>query len=246
MKGVILSIAPRVRLVDVTHRIAPQDVMEGAYVLRGVSRYYPDGTVHLAVVDPDVGTERLPVALSFEGQYYVGPDNGLFSLLLGGSDADEIVVLNRPDFWRTQRPSSTFNGRDIFAPAAAHIARGRTLKELGSVIRNMRAMHWALPIADEQGIQGWVVHTDRFGNCITNISREIFETWQQERPFKCYVGTAIMRDHHPTYAAVTPGDPVLLFNSSDYLEIAIYRGDATEMLDVRKGASVNIVFIDKR
>ncbi len=107
-------------------------------------------------------------------------------------------------------------------------------------------MHWVLRISDDQGIQAWVVHIDRFGNCITNISREVFETWQQGRPFKCYVGIAILNLHHPTDAAVTPGDPVLLFDSSDHLEIAVYRGSATELLDIRKGTSVTIVSIDKR
>ena len=246
MKGVMLGTCPNARFVDVSHDVEPQDVMAGAFVLRNVADYFPRGTVHLAVVDPGVGTERRPVALSLDGNWYVGPDNGLFSLVLSGRQPESIVTISNPDFWARPDPSATFHGRDVFAPAAAHLAAGRSLSDLGDPVESLASMHWALPISDDQGIQGWVVHVDRFGNCITNISRDLVRDVSERRSFKCYVGNAIIEDLNRTYAAATPGDPTLLFNSGDMLEIAIFRDNASEMLDIRKGAAVNLVFSDDR
>lgn len=246
MKGTILTIAPDVRIVDVSHEIAPQDVMEAAYVLSSVVPHYPPGTVHLVVVDPEVGTDRKCVALEQGGHYYVGPDNGLFSLLLKSSEPDHIVELDRPQFWRTPEPSTTFQGRDIFASVAAHLAAGRMLDDLGSTILEIQTMHWAIPISDDQGIQGWVVHVDGYGNCITNISRLEFDQRQQTRRFKCYVGNAILDHRQNTYADTAPGETLVLFNSDDFLEVAINRGNASAMLDIKKGTSVNVVFVDDK
>ena len=175
MKGVILSICPEARLVDVSHEVAPQDVMEAAFVLRQAVPYFPPEAVHLVVVDPGVGTARRPVALRHGGHRFVGPDNGLFALLLDGAAPETLVGLDRPAFWRTEAPSTTFHGRDVFAPVAAHLAAGRRLAEVGTPAAALESLHWALPIADAQGLRGWVVHVDHFGNGITNIPRDLFE-----------------------------------------------------------------------
>jgi len=246
MKGTLLSIAPEAQIVDVTNEVPAQDVMGAAHVMAGVVPYFPAGTVHLVVVDPGVGTERRGIALSVDGHFFVGPDNGLFSLLANRRHPDSIVELDRAAFWLSDRPSSTFHGRYIFAPVAAHLARGRSLEDVGSRIDDITTMHWALPISDRQGIQGWVVHVDAFGNCITNISREAFEAIRENRAFKCYAGNAILDRMANTYARAQPGDNLMLFNSEDALELAINRGNASEMLDIRKGTSVNIVFLDDR
>lgn len=243
MKGVVLSVAPEVRIVDITHDIPPQDVMQGAFVLRDSAAHFPPGTVHVSVVDPGVGSARKAVAVGKAGQYFVGPDNGLFSLVLQARP-DEAVVLDNPDFWRVPDPSSTFHGRDVFAPAAAHLAAGIPLSELGSPLSQLTPLHWALPIHDEQGIRGWVVHVDRFGNCVTNITREEFIGGRSKRRFKCYAGTVILDDVQPTYAAVSGGDPLLLFNSTDLLEIAVSRGNAAELYGLRTGSPINVVFLD--
>jgi len=246
MKGVMLSIHASATLVDVTHEVAPQDVMEAAFVLRDAAPHFPPGTVHLAVVDPGVGSSRRAVALSHGGQIFVGPDNGLFTLLVGSREPDKLVVLDKPEFWRTETPSTTFHGRDIFAPVAAHLAGGHSLDEVGSPGQALEPLHWALPIADEQGIQGWVVHVDHFGNCITNIPRKLFEDRRAGRAVKCYVGTAIVAGLSTTYADVAAGEPLMLFGSGDVLEIAVNTGNASSLFSIRKGASVNIVFVDKR
>jgi S-adenosylmethionine hydrolase len=243
MKGVILERCPEAHLVDVTHEIAPQDVMEAAFVLRQAAPFFPSETVHLVVVDPGVGTERRPVALRAGERFFVGPDNGLFSLVLGDdASPDAAVALDAPDRWRTPDPSTTFHGRDIFAPAAAHLAAGRPLDELGSPVEALEPLRWALPITDDQGIQGWTVHVDHFGNCITNIPRALFEEHRDGRGFKCYAGGTILSERVPTYGATAEGEPLLLFGSSGFLEIAVNSGNAAKLLGIQQGDPVNVVF----
>jgi S-adenosylmethionine hydrolase len=255
MKGTMLSIAPDVRLVDITHQISPQDIMEAAFVLQGAVPYFPAGTVHLVVVDPGVGSDRRSIALRHNDQWFVGADNGLFSLLLNQEPPDEIVVLDNPQAWRTPTPSSTFHGRDIFAPAAAHLAAGSSLADVGTSIDRLSSLRWALPMVVEHTIEGWIVHIDRFGNCITNIRRDtVTEAFpdigadqlappHQEPPIplKCYVGSTILEALHPTYAAVAEGDPLMLFGSSGFLEIAVNGGHAAQLLNIRKSDSVKLL-----
>ncbi len=243
MKGVILGIHPDVRMIDVSHDVQHADVMEAAFTLRRAYPFFPKGSVHLVVVDPGVGTNRRAIAVQHDGHFFVGPDNGLLPLLLGERDLLDVVELNRPRFWREHEPSTTFHGRDIFAPVAAHLSLGRSLEEVGTRISGLTPLHWALPITDEQGIQGWVVHVDHFGNCITNIPRELFEAVAGNRRVKCYVGTAILEGVEPTYGAVAIGEPLLLFDSSDHLEIAVSGGNAADLLGIRKGAPVNLLFL---
>ncbi len=242
MKGVVLSLCPEARLVDVTHEVAPQDVMEAAFVLRGAVPFFPKDTVHLVVVDPGVGTARRPVALRHQGQWFVGPDNGLFTLVLDEAAPEAAVVLEDKRFWRSEAPAATFHGRDIFAPAAAHLAAGTPLGALGPPAGPLEPLRWALPITDAQGIQGWVVHVDRFGNAITNIPRGLLERHRCGRPVKCYAGNAVLGAIQPTYGAVASGEPLLLFGSHGFLEIAVSSGNAAELLGIGKGTSVNVVF----
>jgi len=245
MKGTILSIAPDVRLIDISHEITPHDVMEAAFVLSQAVPYFPVDTIHLVVVDPGVGTRRRPVALRHGNHWFVGPDNGLFSLLLNDELPAELVLLDRPAFWRVPAPSETFHGRDVFAPVAAHLAAGHALNAIGTPLEALRSLHWALPIDDDQGIRGWIVHIDHFGNCITNIPRPVFERLRDERPLKCYVGNAILEGIHTTYGTVEKGEPLLLFGSSNFLEIAVHAGNASDLLDIRKGTPINVVFLDE-
>jgi S-adenosyl-L-methionine hydrolase (adenosine-forming) len=245
MKGVLLSHQPDRVLVDITHDITPQDIMEAAFVLRESAPYFPAGTVHLVVVDPGVGTERRPIAMRHNGQIFIGPDNGLFSLYLGDRNPDEVVGLDIEKLAR-RPPSRTFHGRDIFAPAAAELAKGMPLHLLGRPIEEMTRLHWALPIGDEQGVRGWVIHIDRFGNCITNITERELGGDTSKRRFKGYAGGAIFSDLSQTYADVDPGEPLMLIGSGGFLEIAINGGNAAELLSIRKSTAVNVVYRDDR
>ena len=215
-------------------------------MLRNAALTFPEGTVHLAVVDPGVGTARKPIAIRHNNQFFVGPDNGLFSLLLSDTTPEAAVELTSTKFWRTSQPSPTFQGRDLFAPVAAHISNGLALAAAGPKLAELKTLHWALPITDERGVQCWIVHIDRFGNCITNVTKSQFLASHRGRAFKCYAGNAIIGQLSTTYADVEIGDATLLLNSNDFLEIAIHRGSASQMLDIRKGTPVNLVFSDER
>ncbi len=242
LKGVLLGLCPGARIVDISHEIAPQDIMECAFVLREAAGYFPPGAIHLAVVDPGVGTDRKPVALRAGERFFTGPDNGIFPLVLDGAAPDACVQLDQRAYWRNDTPSQTFHGRDIFAPAAAHLASGVPIERLGSAIDQLAPMKWALPIMDDEGVQGWVVHIDRFGNCITNIAREMIEERRAGRPVKCFAGNAIIEGVQPAYAAAETGEPLLQYNSSCLLEVAVNAGNAAELLGIRKGNPVNILF----
>lgn len=252
MKGTMLSICPDVRLVDITHEISPQDVMEAAFVLQSARPFFPEGTIHLVVVDPGVGTDRRAIALRANGHLYVGPDNGVFPLVLNGEEPAAIVELDNPEAWRTTEPSTTFHGRDIFAPAAAHLAAGRSLDAIGSPIESLEPLRWARPTTNQRTVQGWIIHVDHFGNCVTNVRRstlaEAAEIDEEAPPIdafpplKGFVGSSMLEELHSTYGAVAEGDPLLLFGSTGFLEIGVNGGNASELLDIRKGDSVKIVF----
>ncbi len=246
MKASILRVAPEARIVDISNEIAPQDILEAAFVLKNAAPYFPAGTVHVVVVDPGVGTARRPVAVRMDDMLFVGPDNGVLPLTFDERPADQVVTLDRSTFWRTERPSSTFHGRDIFASVAAHLAMGTPLGEIGSAGPELQKLRWGLPISDEQGIRGWIVHVDHFGNCISNIPRHVFATLASGRDPKFYVGSAILRGIHTTYADVGLHEPVVLFGSSELLEIAVSGGNASELLSIRKGDPIDVVFIETR
>ncbi len=240
MKGVILSLLPDARMVDISHEVAPFDVMEAAFIMLQAVPHFPENSVHLAVIDPGVGSARRGVAVAHGEQMFVGPDNGLFSLVLEGKSPLHLVELP------LTAASTTFHGRDIFAPAAARLAGGSQLLDVGNPVDALSPLRWAVPSVDASGIRGWVVHIDRFGNCITNISRTIVDQHCQSRPVKGYVGTAIIAGICHTYISVEKGEPLLLFGSDDYLEAAVCCGSAEVLLDIRHGAPINIVFIDEK
>ena len=239
MKAVILGIAPDVRLIDISHEIPSQDIMAGSWVLKNSSLLFPSGTVHLVVVDPGVGTDRNPVAVKVRDHYFVGPDNGIFSLITEEHNY-EAVKLDNDQFWR-EETSNTFHGRDIFAPVAAHLSRGEPLSELGSTIDELVTYRWAVPVADKDGVQGWVIHIDKFGNLVTNLSELLIDEVVGERDIKIYLGNTILDEIVSTFGAVPEGEPAAFIGSSGMLEIGINKGNAAEMLGVQKGAQISIV-----
>jgi len=153
--------------------------------------------------------------------------------------------LDRESFWGTERPARTFNGRDIFGPIAAHLASGRALEEVGTPTDTFQQLHWAHPLADDEGVQGFVVHIDRFGNCVTNISREVLENNPRSLQAKCYVGSTIVEGVHNTYTDVPQGEPLVLLGSSNHLEVGVNGGDAATLLTIHKGSPVNLVYGDE-
>jgi S-adenosyl-L-methionine hydrolase (adenosine-forming) len=239
LKAVMLDISPNSRFIDISHQIPPQDIMAGAWVVRNAAMLFPPNSVHLVVVDPGVGTDRKPVALKIKDQYFVGPDNGIFSLI--GDEYDyEAITLTHKKYWRNN-PAPTFHGRDIFAPVAAHLANGVLFKSLGEPLKELVTYRWAVPISDKDGIQGWVVHIDRYGNLISNISETLIKEFGGPSKLKVYVGNTILDELVTTFAAVPDGEPAAYIGSSGMLEIAINKGNAREMLGVEKGAQLSLI-----
>ncbi len=238
MKGVILTITPKARLVDVTHEVPPQDVREGAYILDTASRYFPEGSIHVGVVDPGVGTARRAVVLRTERALYVAPDNGLLTPVLQREFPLEVISLDNPTYWR-QEVSHTFHGRDVFAPVAAYLARGVPLPAMGTPIsaRDLVILEWpqARRVAADR-VEGMVVHTDRFGNIVTNIPATLLEGAEGLWTFE--VAGQQVRGLKSAYADVPVGTPLALIGSNGTLEFSIRDGNAARAWNVRAGEYV--------
>lgn len=239
MKAAMLNIAPDARLVDISHEIPSQDIMAGSWILQNSAMLFPEGSVHTVVVDPGVGTDRNPVALKVRDQLFVGPDNGIFSLLTSDEEYKAVRLTNE-DYWR-ENPSNTFHGRDIFAPVAAHLSQGVPLEELGEPIDELVTYRWTVPIADKDGLEGMVIHIDKFGNLITNISESLLEEVIDDKNVRIYVGNTILDEIATTFGKVTEGEPVAYIGSSGMLEVGINKGSAEEMLGVQKGAQISLI-----
>jgi S-adenosylmethionine hydrolase len=250
MKGVILSICPSARLVDLTHDLAPQDVLAGSLALAAAVPFFPEGTVHLAVVDPGVGSARRPVALRVGGHYLVGPDNGLFTFTLPtgrsgpGSRSSprskwSAVSLSAPEY-RLPAVSHTFHGRDVFAPAAAYLAAGVPLERLGPPVTD--PVRLELPGCRLEGgeLVGEVIDADRFGNLITSIEAgRLAEIPGRGAPAVEVAGRPVggLVD---AYAEGPAGDAAVIVGSTGRLEVFVKSGSARQLLGVGRGAGVRV------
>lgn len=249
MKGVIWGIAPGVQIADISHAVKAQDVLQGALALRRAAPYFPAGTVHVAVVDPGVGTSRRALAGQLGDQYFVGPDNGLFSLVLEQAEAlgepVEWVHLTRGKYWLPQ-VSAVFHGRDIFAPVAAHMANGVPLNTLGEPVYDPVRLLLPQPQrkadALTEGQRGWsaqVMHIDHFGNLATNLRRVDLVPAQT---IVIRIKGMEIQGVVLAYGDLPPGKLVALFDSSDLLSIAIVNGNAAQMLQAKIGDPVEVSF----
>ena len=230
MKGVILGIAPDVRLVDISHEIAAQDVRGAGYVLGHAAAFFPLGTVHVAVVDPGVGSRRRPLLITTPVASYVGPDNGLFTFALDEGGA-AVFELDQPEFWQPNI-SRTFHGRDIFAPVAAHLARGIVPYALGSPISDPVRLPAVAPQRRADGhVAGHVIHVDHFGNLITDIPGG----WVGVGRWCVEIAGRRIGRFGTTYADATAGALLILVSSAGTLEIAVRDGNAAALLGVGVG-----------
>jgi S-adenosylmethionine hydrolase len=262
MKGVILGIAHDARLVDISHEIAPQNVRQAAYVLYTAYPFFPPHTVHLVVVDPGVGSVRRPIALRTPAGYFVGPDNGVFSYVIACEPVETVVELADP-YYRLPQVSHTFHGRDIFAPAAAHLAAGVPITALGPSVPDPVIFPPPRLEVAPGSITGEVLHADHFGNVITSIGQLVWTgdelslepafhkvgSRKQETGSKgqvrfeakeaavVVVGQEVAGIHH-TYAEVERSQVLALVGSEGYLEIAVREGSAAERLGLHPGTSV--------
>ena len=238
MKGVIAGRAPDATVIDVTHGIPPQDVRAGALVLRHAVPYFPQGSIHVAVVDPGVGTERRALCVETATGWLVGPDNGVLSLAASPDAVRRIVLLTDERFFLSRR-SGTFHGRDVFAPVAAALATGTAATALGVEVRDMTRIDLPAPLVDETTVRGEVIYVDRFGNLVTNVGRDTVEGLRHRRP-TVRVADKAVGPIVTAYGALARGAAGAVVNSWDLLEIAVRDGSARDRLGAGVGASVLI------
>lgn len=243
MKGVILGIAPRAQIVDLTHQLPAFQITAGALAISDAWRFFPKKTVHVVVVDPGVGSARRPIVIEAGGHYFIGPDNGVLTLAAQQAGKPRARHLtNRKYFLR--EVSQTFHGRDVFAPVAAHLAKGSVRPAaLGPVITDAATL--TLPKPERISTRTWsgeVIHVDRFGNLITNFHLREFADLARGR-------ISLLAGIHPvdymvrSYAEAPPGEPVAILGSSGYLEIVLNQDSASARLGCAAGTPVELSFV---
>jgi S-adenosylmethionine hydrolase len=239
MKGVILGICPEARLVDITHEIRPFEIEEAAFTLAQACPCFPDGAIHLIVVDPGVGSARRPLLLEAGGHRFVAPDNGVLSFALRRDPGHEAREITEERYFR--RPvSRTFHGRDIFAPVAAHLARGVAPGLFGHRISDPVRLDFPEPVTIGNGLwSGRVLRIDRFGNIVTSFDCNGFRALES-RPFEMRVGAARIFRYVDSYADAPSGNPVIVRGSSGYYEVSVNRGNAAEVLEITRPMEVNL------
>ncbi|MDP8255646.1 MAG: SAM-dependent chlorinase/fluorinase [Candidatus Alcyoniella australis] len=238
MKGAVLAVDPSLQLVDITHQIEPQNVLAGALSLRAYAFVFPAGTVHLAVVDPEVGAERRPMVAQANGRMFVGPDNGLFTFVLGPqAEAFEIAD---PGVFR-QPVSPVFHGRDIFGPAAGHLACGRSPATFGPRIDQPVRLMIPRPHSIDGGVEGEVMHIDCFGNLTTNVPSQLLSKFGPPQRLSVEIGGQLILGMCSNYSEAQHGGLLMLVGSAGFVEIAVNQGSAAKLMNVEVGHSLRII-----
>lgn len=231
MKGSILSIDPHASIVDISHQVSPGDILEGALILLDAYSFFPEGAIHVAVVDPGVGTKRMPILMETNKHYFIAPDNGLLSLVARREKVKRYIHLTNGHFF-LDNISRTFHGRDIFGPVAAHLSKGVAPGAFGPEIGSILSINIPAVEKKDGSIHGEVVYIDSFGNLITNIEK----TALPEDPVVEIKGVAL--SFVDTYGSIAPRSPAALISSSGHLEIAVNSGSAAGFFSVKKGERV--------
>jgi S-adenosylmethionine hydrolase len=239
MKGVILSIHPAATIVDIAHDVPPQDIRRAALLLDDVADWFPPGTIHVAVIDPGVGTDRAIVYAQIGQQQFIAPDNGLLSRLAARMPPQKLIRLAEPAFW-LEHVSTTFHGRDIMAPVAARLALGLDPDRLGPTLEQLTTLDWPTARASQARIDGTVIEIDSFGNLITNITADMFASRPTDRRACIVCNIYETWGIYHAYAEQASGTLVALIGSSGRLELAIVRDNAAERLGIGVGAPVTV------
>jgi len=241
LKGVIWGICPEAQIADISHAITPQDVLEGAFVLWRAYPFFPENTIHVAVVDPGVGTRRRPIAARIGKYFFIGPDNGLFTPVMEDAEKNrwqmEFVHLTNAKYWLPD-VSHTFHGRDIFAPVAAHLAKGVLLAEVGVPISDPLRLEMPKPVRTKDGWRAQITVIDVFGNLTTNLPAA----------FLADAGEVIFRLRGrevrglvKSYGHHSSGELIALVDSEDFIEIAVVNGSAAQVIGARVGNLVEVI-----
>jgi S-adenosylmethionine hydrolase len=245
MKGVILGVNPSARIIDITHHIDPQDILQAAYLIPSYCPYFPKGTVHIIVVDPGVGSDRTIIALEMTDQFFLAPDNGVLSLQLESGAADSLVSIENADFF-LEPVSRTFHGRDIFAPVGAYISMGIDIKKMGTPLNKSQLVRFDVrkPRFNNRGeLIGTIISIDRFGNLMTNIrSNDVNQILGSQPATKLMIeiGKSHIQGLSESYQGTESENPLAIIGSRGYLEIAVNRGSAQGRLKLEKGDLVKL------
>jgi hypothetical protein len=242
MKGVILSINPAVAIVDLSHQIASHQIQEAGYFLKSCYRYFPGGTIHVAVVDPGVGTERRALLVSAASSFFVGPDNGLFTEILEQEVEAKVWQINNQQY-RLETAGSTFDGRDVFAPAAAWLSRGVPPTFFGPAVHDPIRRSVAIPVLHDDLLIGKIVSVDRFGNLISNITaRQVreFRAVNGQSEVEIHIGTYVITELVESYSQGSRQAPSALINSNGNLEIFLQEESAARNLRFDVGEEVRL------
>lgn len=242
MKGVILAINPKVVIVDITHQVDKFDVVMGAYTLASACPYFPEGTIHVAIVDPGVGTKRRPLIIQTEKSCFVGPDNGVLALAAKNMAIDKMSiyhVTNRE--FMLPSVSNTFHGRDIFAPVAAYLTTGRSPFEFGKEIHRIMSPDFSKTMKRKNLLEGRIIHIDDFGNIITNFTAKELENAKIQNKLRVKIGQVKLTVKLcKAYGDVRKQQPLAIIGSNNLLEISVNRGSAAQKLNVHVGNKISI------
>jgi S-adenosylmethionine hydrolase len=234
MRGVILSINPKSALVDITHQVNSHDIKEGAFILGQTYSNFPKGTIHLSVVDPGVGSTRKPILIVTKNYFFVGPDNGLFTIALRTERVKQAVVLTNQKFFRSEI-SSTFHGRDIFAPVAAYLSLGVKPESFGPSTKSWHEISFPDPATKQGKLIGEIVHVDAFGSLVSNIDCKGLLQFSKGRSLVTKIGKRTMRGLKQGYWEGRKDEPMVLIGSGGLLEISVREGNAQKLLRARRG-----------
>ncbi len=241
MKGTILNINPDAKIVDISHSIPPQDIFQAAFLLNYTYSYFPSSTIHVIVVDPEVGTERKPLLASSEKGFFIAPDNGVLSYLYAEGVIGEVRELTADHYFLKPR-CGTFDGRDVFAPVAAWFSKGVGLSSLGELITDYKKFEIPLPVSAQQGIlKCKVVYVDRFGNLITNLTGERFKECldaSEQRRFALRIGEHTISKISQSFAEGEKDEMLAILGSFGCLEFCVNRGNAAKFTGLRAGSDV--------
>ncbi len=238
IKAVILGINPNVEIVDISHQIEKFNTRMGAYVLASAAPHFPKGTIHLAVIDPCVGTKRKPILIETKNSFFIGPDNGVLALAAEKQGIKNVYEIANPKYM-LPKISATFHGRDIFAPAAAHLSKGVPPSEFGPEVRQIVKPPSAKIIRKGAMLVGEIIHVDGFGNIITNLTAKELESLGIKESLNVKIGeTALRLKLCRAYAEVKAKKPLAIIGSHDFLEISVNRGSAAEMFKAKAGDKV--------
>jgi S-adenosylmethionine hydrolase len=242
MKGVILTINPHTAIVDLSHHVPPHSVEDAAYLLKSCYRYFPEGTVHVAVVDPGVGSARRPLIAQSEHYFFLAPDNGLLTLILAEDREMEVREIENADY-RLTSPGHTFDGRDLFAPAAAWLTKQEPFASFGRLIDDCKTFTISKPKWEAMALVGEIVHVDRFGNLISNLTPqhlgEVCVGAKRRQPF-IRIGERIIEGLVASYSEGTAEQPSALINSEGRLEIFVKEASAADLLQTGRGERIEV------